>query len=364
MKKIKYQVILHDLMDALRNGEIASEGRLPSERALAGKYGVTRATARRALIHLTEMRLVQRHGPHGTSVSPGRIGEQAVTVSLVCPEGMSAVVEEFIRCGIGEAARRRWGHRIIRAEFNNEASVAYPLSLGNPCLLLGEPMDFRPAGKLETVLKAAAGRCVVVGTRMDYAGIPSVISDDMKGITLAMNRFLKMGHEKVAFICGPEPLDHPMLSVQLHTWRRCMLNTMDEADLKNSLVRVDTTEPFACTETASYKAVSRFLASPKSAQVTGLFCQTEEYASGAVAACRDAGRAVPESMSLIQMGVSRRAALGFPPRDLVDVHIDQHVQLAVEMIEQTLTGQFDGSNPLRVVTPTFLKQSSVSCRKA
>lgn len=360
MKKTKYQIILDDLMLALRSGEFEEEGKLPSERALAQKYGVTRTTARRALIHLTEMRLVERHGPHGTLVRAGRVGDRAVTISLVCPEGMNSIVEEFIRCGVRETERRRWGHRIIRVETNDEAAVSFPLSLGNPCILLGEPLDFRPGSRLEAVLKRASGRCAVVGTRMDYAGIPSVVSDDMKGVTLALNRFHEMGHRKVAFVCGPEPLDHPILSVQLHTWRRSMLSTMTETELRDHLIRVDTTAPFTCIASAAYEAVQSFLDSPAGAATTGLLCQSEEFANGACAACRDVGRPVPQKVSLVQMGVARRAKLAFPPRDVVDVHIDRHVQLAVEMIEQALENRFDATCPLRVVQPTLLEHGSVA----
>ena len=359
MKKTKYQTILDDLMLALRSGTFAEEDKLPSERALAQEYGVTRTTARRALIHLTEMRLVTRHGPRGTLVRAGRTGDRAVTISLVCPEGMNSMVEEFIRCGIQEAERRKWGHRIIRVETNDEASIIFSLSLGNPCVLLGEPVDFRPGSRLESLLKRAAGRCAVVGTRMDYAGIPSVVSDDLKGVSLAVNRLLKMGHEKVAFVCGPEPVDHPMVGVQLHTWRRCMLGTMTEKELDNSLVRVDTTAPFVCVPTAAYNAVRQFLATATAASTTALLCQSEEFASGACAACRDAGRPVPGKISLIQMGVARRAALAFPPRDVVDVRMDRHIELAVEMIEQALESRFDSSQPLRTVAPTLVERASV-----
>jgi DNA-binding LacI/PurR family transcriptional regulator len=360
MRKLKYQTIFNDLMRALRAGEYAEDGKIPSERSLARKYGVTRTTARRALIHLTEMRLVERRGPHGTLVRAGRSGERATTVFLVCPEGMNSSVEEFIRNGIQETEKRQWGHRIIRVETNDEASMSFPLSLGNPCLLLGEPMDFRPGSRLETLLRKAAGRCVVVGTRMDYAEIPSVICDDMKGITLAVSRLLKMGHQQVAFVCGPEPIDHPILSVQLHTWRRCMQAVMTEAELRGNHVRVDTTAPFTCVTSSAYQAVKHFLTSAKASKTTALLCQCEEFANGAAAACRDVGRPVPEKMSLIQMGVARRASLAFPPRDVVDFHMDQHVQLAMEMIEQALDGCFDSTRPLRVVTPTLIENGSTS----
>ena len=360
MKKLKYQTILKDLMVAMRDGKFGDGAKLPSERALAQKYSVTRSTARRALIHLTEMRLVERDGPHGTRVKPGRVGDQAVTVSLVCPEGMNSLVEEFIRSGIRETERRQWGHRIIRVETNDEGSFIYPLSLGNPCLLLGEPVDFRPSSKLEVLLQKAEGRCAVVGTRMDYAGIPSVICDDMKGITLAINRFLVAGHSKVAFILGPDPFDHPTTSVQLHTWRRSLTSSMTETELNDGLIRVDTTAPFTCTEMAAYEAVRVFLASPKSKGFTALLCQTEEYANGAAAACRDVGKPIPEKMSLIQMGTSNRAVIAFPPRDVVDIHVDQHVQFAIEMIEQALEKKLDLSHSLRIVNPTLIEGQSVS----
>ncbi len=358
-RKPKYQTILDDLMLAMRNGKFADGAKLPSERALATRYGVTRTTARRALIHLTDMRLVQREGPHGTRVKPGRVGDRAVSISLVCPEGMNSVVEEFLRSAIAETNRRQWGHRIIRVETNNEASYSYPLSLGNECLLLGEPTDFRPGSRLEELLRKAAGRCAVLGTRMDYAGIPSCICDDLKAVTLALHRFRDRGHSRIAFLCGPDPLDHPTTSVQIHTWRRCLSGPMSEADLAVGLIRLDPTEPFACMTTAAYKAVRRFLSHPKSKEFTGLLCQTEEFANGASAACRDAGRPIPTGISLIQLGVATRAAMASPVREVIDVDIREHVRSALAMIEKALEGSLDLSQPLCVIPPRLVPGASV-----
>jgi GntR family transcriptional regulator len=63
------------LADALRRriAGLEPNSRLPSERALQGEFGVSRATVRLALAMLERSGLVSRQRGHGTSVSPPKV---------------------------------------------------------------------------------------------------------------------------------------------------------------------------------------------------------------------------------------------------------------------------------------------------
>jgi DNA-binding GntR family transcriptional regulator len=65
-----YRKIAADLRDRISRGELKPSQQLPTEVALAGRYGVSRITVRRALSVLQEERLVSRRQGSGTYVSP------------------------------------------------------------------------------------------------------------------------------------------------------------------------------------------------------------------------------------------------------------------------------------------------------
>lgn len=67
------QEVAEALEGAILRGEYGPGDRLPTERALVGKFGVNRQTVRQALERLQYNGLVYRVGRRGTFVRPGRI---------------------------------------------------------------------------------------------------------------------------------------------------------------------------------------------------------------------------------------------------------------------------------------------------
>ncbi|MGS2587914.1 GntR family transcriptional regulator [Streptomyces hebeiensis] len=69
-RKAKYERIADDLRDAIRAGEYADDGRLPSESDLMARYGVARMTVRQALSVLQNEGLTESRKGSGVFVSP------------------------------------------------------------------------------------------------------------------------------------------------------------------------------------------------------------------------------------------------------------------------------------------------------
>ena len=77
--------VLENLRAALDRGDYPVGRKLPSERALAEEFGVSRPTIRRAVVHLVEEgRIRTRHGsgmfPNGPALAAGR----SATISVMC----------------------------------------------------------------------------------------------------------------------------------------------------------------------------------------------------------------------------------------------------------------------------------------
>jgi DNA-binding LacI/PurR family transcriptional regulator len=358
MRTSKHERIADELLQGIRSGEFGEQDQLPSERVLAERYKVTRATARRALGQLEEMGLVERRGAAGTIVRSGRTGEGSVAVSLICTAETRTVIDEFLHWGTYHVSRRNWSPRVVRLERHDESHITRALAVGNPCLLFGEPVDFRPRGPLERQLRRARHRMVVVGTRMDHAGIASVVANDLKGMALALNRLAENGHRRIALVTDNTPLEHPTLNIEYSTWRRGVAQFMSESDVRDHLIQVETT-PYRSVALSAYEAVKLFLQSPKSKQTTALICLDRELADGAAAAARDVHRPVPEQLSLIEYGGSTNWPLAFPLRDSVDVRVDRHIEVALQLLDLAMKRKLDPADCLRMIEPTLVVRGSV-----
>ena len=59
-KAFMYETIYNDLLEGIRNGTYPAGSRLPSEKELAGQYGVSRITSKKALELLAERGMISR----------------------------------------------------------------------------------------------------------------------------------------------------------------------------------------------------------------------------------------------------------------------------------------------------------------
>ncbi|MDN5653883.1 MAG: GntR family transcriptional regulator, partial [Kocuria sp.] len=80
MEKKTYTIVLQNIEDRLRNGELAVGDRLPAERALAEEFGISRASVREAIRVLDAMGLV-RSGV-GSGPSAGAVVVSAPSAAL------------------------------------------------------------------------------------------------------------------------------------------------------------------------------------------------------------------------------------------------------------------------------------------
>src|SRR5688572_17573852 len=63
------QAIYQDLKTAIMSGAFEAGSRLPTERALAGRFGAARNTVRKTMNQLVEEGLIERHVGRGTFVA-------------------------------------------------------------------------------------------------------------------------------------------------------------------------------------------------------------------------------------------------------------------------------------------------------
>lgn len=334
----KYQSITTDLLKKIRSGELKPGDRILAERPLAEQYGVARLTARRALSDLEERGLVKRDGRRGTTVVDMLETNQAQTLSLLCSAAPSSLVEETIRFTLQKVRERQWVPRVIRVMENDEKPILEALKLGNPTLVFGWPQDISPSGKLEKAIRKAGPHVAIIAGIIEDCEIPTVTCDDKVGMNLAIQTLKDAGHSHIALIAPSVDPTHPVASQQIKIWWEHMRPTMSNNELHENLIALESIYAENALITM-YERLQEYLKSPASKKITAMVCLTEELATAAVAACRETGRTVPEKMSIMEYAWTQRSELSNPPRTGVCTHLDRHVDIALDLLDQLRSGK-------------------------
>ena len=168
---------------------------------------------------------------------------------------------------------------------------------------------------------------------------PAVSSDHAQGSCEATAHLLSLGHQTVHHIAGPADSDPAM--ARAGGWRRT---------LEGAGIRAPEALHGDWSADSGYELGWRLAADPT---VTSTFCANDEMAIGAIRAFFEAGRRVPEDVSVV--GFDDLNVSAFLPTPLTTVRQDFHrigeelVRLVVEQIRSTTRL----SQP-RVIIPTEL----------
>lgn len=132
-----YYRIKQDLLAAIEAGQLQPGDRLPSERELTERYGVSRMTVRQAIGHLEQEGFVRREQGKGSFVAPAKLEEALM--------GLTSFTEEMKRRGLVPSTR------VISVQTIHSERIAAQLSLSanEPLYALerlrlagGEPMEY------------------------------------------------------------------------------------------------------------------------------------------------------------------------------------------------------------------------------
>jgi len=353
----KHLQVRDAILTAIRAGEYPPASRLPSERDLANRYAVSYMTARRAVTEMVEANLLERRPRSGTYVRGGDPAEaDRRLVHLLCPAYEFPVLKEFLRYGNRHALKRGWRVNVVRLHGDDDRQARRIVESGEPVVALLEGPEL--AGPLGAAMRAHPEHVVLVGNRQDEYGVASILVDDAHAVRLALAHLTEQGHRRVALLSNhPE---HPIDRVQVAAWR-----AVQEADTREHpgeterrLIVVDTPR-FECATHYAYEAVGRFLRTEAGARTSAILSLQEEMTVGAMAACRDAGRPVPERMAFVSSGDSTIMALSQPPVTCIDLDLKRHLAMAMDLLERSFEGRRSPATLLNFVQPRLIVRQSV-----
>lgn len=194
----KYREIYQVLRREILSGRMAPDTPLPSENALAVRYGVSRITSKRALNELASADLVYRLQGRGSFVKDHHNPSRSHRILLVIPFADSHGIGNYEQ-GISNAlAATDWEllsmpndqfARLpidrIREEY--AGVIYYPTALNE---------DMRELINLYL----AKIPIVLMDKTIPGIEIPSVTADNESGGQLAVNHLLELGHRRIAFL--------------------------------------------------------------------------------------------------------------------------------------------------------------------
>lgn len=349
----KHEIVRDTLTQSLRVGDFEVGRRLPGDKELAARFGVSYMTARKAINELVEASLLERRIGDGTYVREGSQQRlSTTTLNLICTAYEGSTTKTFLQMAGVAAQNLGWRSHVIRTHSDHEVGALRAIQGGELCLILADEELFR--GPLNRAIRGAGGRTVVLGARID-GDVASVLADDAHGVEIAFAHLQTRGHRNIALLCNH--VDGPNEQIQIAAWES-QLSAVGNASQRKAW-RIETKTPrFQCASRYAYDAMMNWLQSPFSAEVSAIISIGDELTVGASCACREFGRAIPDALSLVNLNDAPAMEFSNPRMTCVDIDLESHIARAIEILRAALQGAATPSEP-QLIEPRLTERESV-----
>jgi DNA-binding LacI/PurR family transcriptional regulator len=187
--------------------------------------------------------------------------------------------------------------------------------------------------------------CVAVGGAGQSDGAPTVCIDNAAGARLATQHLLDLGHATVHHAAGP--LDWPESHERIEGWRRT---------LYAAGAVVPPVEPGWWDAESGYAQGRAMAADPR---VTAIFCANDRIALGVLRAMHEAGKRVPEDVSIVGFDDMPDAGYFLPPLTTVRQDFGELGRRALALLLEHLTSADGTPAPDKIlVSPVLVARAS------
>jgi len=330
---------------ALRAGARAQIG--PSMADVAARAGVSTQTVSRVSMGLNNVRPETRervraamrelgYSPNGAAraLRYGSFGTIGMIAHQLARTGESRTVEAVV-----EAARAQ-GLTVTLVDLESPSSK----DVSEAVIRLGQQaIDGLIIVRAETAtpetLALPAHLPVVVSDSRFIGHHPAVGADQTEGSRRAVEHLLSFGHHTVHHIAGPA--DSGPAQLRIDAWRDTLLAAGRPVP---ELIRGD------WSASTGYTLGQRLAADP---DVTAVFCANDETAAGVLHALHEAGRRVPDDVSVVGFDGITVAEHLWPPLTTVEQDFDEIGRRLVDLLLRQVRDRADLAGAHEVV-PTRL----------
>jgi DNA-binding LacI/PurR family transcriptional regulator len=190
-----------------------------------------------------------------------------------------------------------------------------------------------------------AGLAVVSVGGADDDSVPTVRIDNTAGAAVATRHLLELGHATVHHISGPR--DWPEARERTEGWR----DTLYAAGAVVPAVRHGD-----WSARSGYSAALTLAADP---EVTAVFCSNDQMALGALRALQEAGRAVPDDVSVVGFDDVPESAYFLPPLTTVRQDFFQLGRRGIDVLVAQITAGARADQQI-VLSPELVTRASTA----
>ena len=341
---------LYDLLKRqIGDGELSPGQKIPSERSLSDLYGVSRITAKTAVLRLVNDGLVVRAAGKGTFVADGlNLGALAATrtgnIGFVRNKRKgerAPLLQDAVYLSLSQSIERevvRNGMHIMIAtvdeddvgEMNSYKALVDKVD----GLIIAEPrtsvlMEFAQRRRKPVVLATPSER----RPQFDSVDI------DNEQLGYDATRFaVSRGHTTIAYVQGRQDIAATQDRLAGH------LKALGEAGLSDVAGSVFLANGWTMDHgEAAYRSVSDWN------HYTAVICTNDSIALGVIRAASASGRRVPEDLSVIGCDNIELSERSVPPLTTIDIHIQAIGNVATSRLFARLDG--DDGPVQRILLP-------------
>ncbi|MFF1873208.1 LacI family DNA-binding transcriptional regulator [Kitasatospora herbaricolor] len=195
-------------------------------------------------------------------------------------------------------------------------------------------------------LRLPPGVPVVIVAGDDHQRYPVVDTNQAEGTRLAVEHLLSLGHRTVWHLAGPQ--DSNFARQRIETWH---------AVLKAAGASVPPVLYGDWTADSGYRAGVRLAAEP---ELTAVFSANDQMALGVIRALHEAGRKVPDDVSIVGFDDIADSSCFLPPLTTVHQEFSQVGEACVNSLLQQINRDHGAPLPSAKVTPRLVVRQSTA----
>lgn len=271
--------------------------------------------------------------------------QRSYTIGVVVPE-ISEGYAALVMSGIEDhLLQEGYFYFVVSHRHRDELIEEYPLLLQQRAVEGLIAVD-------TAIMRAAQVPLVAVSGHREVPGVTNIVLDHARAATLAMEHLTKLGHRQMAFIKGQE-----FSSDTAIRWES-VRKAAEKLGVPINDRLVGQLEGESSSPELGYQVTKRMVATGE--PFTALFAFNDISAIGAIQALREAGRRVPEDVSVAGFDDIQSAAFQNPGLTTVRQPLREMGMLAAETLLRRIAAPANAPYPREIVVqPELIIRGSV-----
>src|SRR5215831_5578657 len=272
--------------------------------------------------------------------------QRSYMIGVVVPE-ISEGYAALVMSGIEDhLLQENYFYFVVSHRHREELIEEYPLLLQQRAVEGLIAVDTAVTGAAQVPLVAVSGH-------REVPGVTNIVLDHARAATLAMEHLTKLGHKQIAFIKGQE-----FSSDTAVRWEAVHNSAIELGiPIKNKLVVQ--LEGESSSPELGYQVARQLLASGEN--FTALFAFNDISAIGAIQALREAGKRIPEDVSVVGFDDIQSAAFQNPALTTVRQPLREMGMLAAQTLLERINAPSKESYPKEIVVEPSLVVRGSTC---